>query len=297
MLGAARPSWPSWLPLWPWRTDTRPVSWRPRRSLRNSISGTSLALAGPLGITVVLLTGSLKKKAKESVLADIASGASQIVIGTHALIEEGVQFNRLGLAIIDEQHRFGVMQRSTLKSKGYEPDVLVMTATPIPRTLALTVYGDLDVSVIDEMPPGRSPIITRLYFESRRREAYQLMESELAKGTGRSTWSIPWSRRRRRATSRPRPRWRPISRRTSFPRWKVGLLHGRMKGEEKEAVMAAFKTGASPYPGLDHGHRGRRGRAERDGHGHRASRALRPGPAPPAPRQGGERQPTSPTAS
>ncbi len=114
---------------------------------------------------------------------EIGSGAAQIVVGTHALIEQNVKFHRLGLAIIDEQHRFGVMQRSTLTSKGYEPDVLVMTATPIPRTLALTVYGDLDVSVIDEMPPGRIPIITRLYFENRRREAYQFIENELKKGT------------------------------------------------------------------------------------------------------------------
>ena len=115
------------------------------------------ALTRPLGVAVRSLTGSRKKKDKEAVLAEIGSGEASIVVGTHALIEEQVKFKRLGLAVIDEQHRFGVMQRSTLTSKGYEPDVLVMTATPIPRTLALTVYGDLDVSVIDEMPTGRSP--------------------------------------------------------------------------------------------------------------------------------------------
>jgi ATP-dependent DNA helicase RecG len=204
-----------------------------------------VALAGPLGITVVLLTGSLKKKAKASVLTDISSGASQIVIGTHALIEEGVLFNKLGLAIIDEQHRFGVMQRSTLKAKGYEPDVLIMTATPIPRTLALTVYGDLDVSVIDEMPPGRSRIITRLYFESRRREAYQLMEGELRKG--RQVYVVyPLVKESEKSDLKAATEMAVHLQKDIFPGWKVGLVHGRMKGDEKEAVMAAFKSGAVP---------------------------------------------------
>jgi ATP-dependent DNA helicase RecG len=204
-----------------------------------------VALAGPLGITVVLLTGSLKKKAKESVLADISSGASQIVIGTHALIEEGVLFNKLGLAIIDEQHRFGVMQRSTLKAKGYEPDVLIMTATPIPRTLALTVYGDLEVSVIDEMPPGRSRIITRLYFESRRREAYQLMEGEL--GKGRQVYVVyPLVKESEKSDLKAATEMAVHLQKDIFPGWKVGLVHGRMKGDEKEVVMAAFKSGAVP---------------------------------------------------
>lgn len=199
-------------------------------------------LAGPLGITVVLLTGSLKKKAKGSVLADISSGASQIVIGTHALIEEGVLFNKLGLAIIDEQHRFGVMQRSTLKAKGYEPDVLIMTATPIPRTLALTVYGDLDVSVIDEMPPGRNQIITRLYFENRRREAYQLMEGEL--GKGRQVYVVyPLVEESEKSDLKAATEMAVHMQKDIFPGWKIGLVHGRMKGDEKETVMAAFKSG------------------------------------------------------
>jgi ATP-dependent DNA helicase RecG len=202
------------------------------------------SLAGPLGVTVVLLTGSLKKKAKESVLADIASGAAGIVIGTHALIEQGVNFHKLGLAIIDEQHRFGVMQRSTLKSKGYEPDVLVMTATPIPRTLALTVYGDLDVSVIDEMPPGRAPVITRLYFESKRREAYQLIEGELAKG--RQVYVVyPLVEETEKSDLKAATEMAAHLQKDVFPRWHVGLLHGRMKGEEKESVMAAFKSGTT----------------------------------------------------
>jgi ATP-dependent DNA helicase RecG len=200
------------------------------------------ALANPLGISLQLLTGSLKKKAKETVLADISAGKTQIVVGTHALIEQQVAFSRLGLAIIDEQHRFGVLQRSTLKSKGYEPDVLIMTATPIPRTLALTVYGDLDVSVIDEMPPGRSPVITRLYFENRRREAYQALDAELKKG--RQAYVVyPLVEETEKSDLKAATEMAAHLQKDVFPEWTVGLLHGRMKGAEKEAVMTSFKEG------------------------------------------------------
>jgi ATP-dependent DNA helicase RecG len=200
------------------------------------------ALAQVLGVTVRSLTGSRKKKEKEAVLAEIKSGQAQIIIGTHALIEENVQFNRLGLAVIDEQHRFGVMQRSTLTSKGYEPDVLVMTATPIPRTLALTVYGDLDVSVIDEMPKGRIPIVTKLYFESRRREAYQFMENELREG--RQVYMVyPLVEETEKSDLKAATEMARHLQKDIFPDRKVGLLHGRMKGEEKDAVMTAFKAG------------------------------------------------------
>ena len=164
------------------------------------------------------------------------------MIGTHALIEAQVKFKRLGLAVIDEQHRFGVLQRSTLTSKGYEPDVLVMTATPIPRTLALTVYGDLDVSVIDEMPAGRSPVITRLFFESKRREAYQFIESELAKG--RQVYVVyPLVEESEKSDLRAATEMAAHMQKDIFPHWKIGLLHGRMKGTEKESVMASFKAG------------------------------------------------------
>jgi ATP-dependent DNA helicase RecG len=200
------------------------------------------AMAQPLGITVRSLTGSLKKKEKETVLADIESGAAQIVVGTHALIEAQVRFKRLGLAVIDEQHRFGVLQRSTLTSKGYEPDVLVMTATPIPRTLAITVYGDLDVSVIDEMPAGRSPVITRLYFESKRREAYEFLESELTKG--HQVYVVyPLVEESEKSDLKAATEMAAHLQKDIFPRWKIGLLHGRMKGAEKESVMASFKAG------------------------------------------------------
>ncbi len=201
-------------------------------------------MADPLGVVVRSLTGRMKKKEKESLLAGIADGSVQITVGTHALIEQNVTFHKLGLAVIDEQHRFGVMQRSTLTAKGYEPDVLVMTATPIPRTLALTVYGDLDVSVIDEMPPGRTPVITRLYFESKRKEAYQFIETELRKG--RQAYVVyPLVEETEKSDLKAATEMAAHLQKDVFPQWKVGLLHGRMKSEEKEAAMAAFKSGTT----------------------------------------------------
>ena len=200
------------------------------------------AMALQLGVTVRSLTGRIRKKEKEALLAEIEAGTARIVIGTHALIEQDVKFKRLGLAIIDEQHRFGVMQRSTLTSKGYEPDVLVMTATPIPRTLALTVYGDLDVSVIDEMPPGRSPVITRLYFENRRQEAYRFIEGELKKG--RQVYVVyPLVEETEKSDLKAATEMAAHLQKDIFPGWKVGLLHGRMKGDEKGSVMASFQSG------------------------------------------------------
>ncbi len=214
----------------------------PTEILAEQHSKNITTMAAPLGLTVRLLTGGLRKKEKDMLLAEIESGAARIVIGTHALIEQNVKFNRLGLAIIDEQHRFGVMQRSTLTSKGYNPDVLVMTATPIPRTLALTVYGDLDVSVIDEMPPGRNPVITRLYFESRRGEAYRFIENELEKG--RQVYVVyPLVEETEKSDLKAATEMAGHLQKNVFPNWKVGLLHGRMKGDEKEAAMAAFKAG------------------------------------------------------
>ena len=199
-------------------------------------------LAQPLGLSIRLLTGSLRKKEKEEVISSVSSGAVQVVLGTHALIEQSVQFPRLGLAIIDEQHRFGVLQRSTLTAKGYEPDVLVMTATPIPRTLALTVYGDLDVSVIDEMPPGREPVTTKLFFENRRAEVYRLLDEELRKG--RQAYVVyPLVEETEKSDLKAASEMAEHLQRDVFTRWKVGLLHGRMKPAEKDAVMGAFKAG------------------------------------------------------
>ncbi|HTG02293.1 MAG TPA: ATP-dependent DNA helicase RecG [Nitrospirota bacterium] len=203
------------------------------------------ALAAPLGIRLQVLKGGMKKKEREAALEAIGSGRAQIVVGTHALIEDEVRFNRLGLAVIDEQHRFGVMQRSTLTSKGYEPDVLVMTATPIPRTLALTVYGDLDVSVIDELPSGRAPIITKLYFESRRGEAYTFIENELKKG--RQVYVVyPLVEETEKSDLKAATEMAAHLQKDVFPGWNVGLLHGRLKSAEKDAVMSAFKAGVIP---------------------------------------------------
>ncbi len=200
-------------------------------------------LSAPLGIAVRSLTGRIRKKEREALLAEIASGTAHIIIGTHALIEEDVKFKRLGLAVIDEQHRFGVMQRSTLTSKGYEPDVLIMTATPIPRTLALTVYGDVDVSVIDELPPGRNPIVTRLYFESRRREAYQFIENELRKG--RQAYVVyPLVEETEKSDLKAATEMAEHLQKDIFPQRKVGLVHGRMKSDEKDKVMTLFSSGA-----------------------------------------------------
>jgi ATP-dependent DNA helicase RecG len=200
-------------------------------------------LAGPLGVSVRLLTGSVKRKEREGILEAAADGSAQIVVGTHALIDEEVAFHRLGLAVIDEQHRFGVLQRSTLKGKGYAPDVLVMTATPIPRTLALTVYGDLDVSVIDQLPPGRSPVATRLYFESKRQDAYRLIESELQQG--RQVYVVyPLVQETEKSDLKAATEMAAHLQKDVFPGWKVGLLHGRMKPAEKEGVMMSFKDGA-----------------------------------------------------
>lgn len=200
------------------------------------------SLAAPVGASVRLLTGSLRRKEKDAVLAEIASGSAQIVVGTHALIEGGVLFRKLGLAVIDEQHRFGVLQRSSLTAKGYDPDVLVMTATPIPRTLALTVYGDLDVSVIDELPPGRSPVATRLVFEQARRQAYALIEKELSQG--RQAYVVyPLVKETEKSDLKAATEMAAHLQRDIFPGRRVGLLHGRMKGEEKESAMQAFQKG------------------------------------------------------
>ena len=135
-----------------------------------------------VGLNTVLLTSGGKVKERNEKLKQLASGAAQVAIGTHALIQKNVHFAKLGLVIVDEQHKFGVLQRKMLLDKGYRPDVLVMTATPIPRTLAMTVYGDLDVSVIDMLPPGRKPVRTLLYSEGQRQKAWQLVGDELKAG-------------------------------------------------------------------------------------------------------------------
>lgn len=195
-----------------------------------------------LGLTAVLLKSGGSAKAKSAALAQIESGAAHIVIGTHALIQKGVQFARLGLAVIDEQHKFGVLQRKTLLEKGYHPDVLVMTATPIPRTLAMTVYGDLDISVIDALPPGRRPIRTWLFGESQRRRAYQFMQDEIQ--AGRQGYIVyPLVEESEKVDLQAAIQAAERLQAKEFRDARVGLLHGRLKADEKERTMAAFKAG------------------------------------------------------
>jgi len=194
-----------------------------------------------LGVKVALLTSSLKGKAKKAVLEEIAAGNAQVVIGTHAVIQDKVEFRRLGLGIIDEQHRFGVLQRGILKKKGQNPDILVMTATPIPRTLAMTVFGDLSLSVIDELPPGRTPVETRIAFESRRSQVYGVIREEVKKG--RQAYVIyPLVEESEKSDLKAAAQMAEQLQSDVFPDLRVGLLHGRMKPDEKEAVMAAFKA-------------------------------------------------------
>ncbi|MBI3327059.1 MAG: ATP-dependent DNA helicase RecG, partial [Nitrospinae bacterium] len=199
-------------------------------------------LMEPLGVRAALLTSGVKGGKRRKMLQAIAAGEIHLLVGTHALIQEGVVFESLGLAVIDEQHRFGVLQRATLKNKGYRPDVLVMTATPIPRTLAMTVYGDLDVSVIDELPPGRLPVITKLYYESRRSEAYSLIRRELQRG--RQVYVVyPLIEESEKVDLRAATEMAGHLRHEVFPDFRVGLLHGRLKSDEKAQIMRTFVSG------------------------------------------------------
>ena len=196
----------------------------------------------PLGVKVALLTSSVKGSEREDLYQRIRNGDVQLVIGTHAVIQEAVEFNRLGLAIIDEQHKFGVVQRGLLKKKGENPDVLVMTATPIPRTLAMTIYGDLDVSIIDEMPPGRMPVETKVFPESARAKVYRIVEEEVRKG--RQAFVVyPLVEESEKLDLRDATRMAQHLQKEVFPDFRIGLLHGRMKSDEKEAIMMEFKEG------------------------------------------------------
>jgi ATP-dependent DNA helicase RecG len=191
---------------------------------------------------VVSLTGSATPARRREILAETASGATHLVIGTHALAEQAVTFRSLGLVIIDEQHRFGVMQRATLRQKGVHPDVLVMTATPIPRTLALSAYGDLDVSVIRDLPPGRQPIRTSARPESRREEVYRLVRREL--GLGRQAYVVyPLVEESEKVDLRAATAMADHLQAEVFPEYRVALLHGRLKQDEKDRVMGAFARG------------------------------------------------------
>jgi ATP-dependent DNA helicase RecG len=196
----------------------------------------------PLDYRVVPLTGSMSKKEKQTIKRSLSTGFAQVAVGTHALLEQDVEFYKLGLAIIDEQHRFGVLQRKALQQKGFSPDVLVMTATPIPRTLALTIYGDLDVSVIDALPPGRKPIQTIHKTRVELEQVYSFVLSEVRKGRQAYIVYPAIEESETVAMKAAQEAYAELSRRV-FPQLKVGLLHGKLPSKEKEAVMAAFQQG------------------------------------------------------
>jgi len=194
-------------------------------------------LVDELGIKVCLLTSGVKDKPFDI----IANGEVNIVIGTHALIQEGIKFKKLGLVVIDEQHRFGVMQRALLRKKAYNPDVLVMTATPIPRTLALTLYGDLDYSIIDELPPKRMPVKTLVFRESEKKAVYNLIYSETKKG--RQVYVVyPVIEESEKTDLRSATLGKEAFEKI-FPSLKIGIIHGRMKPQEREEIMSKFKNG------------------------------------------------------
>ena len=195
----------------------------------------------PLGITVAWIAASVPKRARDTMLAQVASGEAQLAVGTHALFQEQVNFARLGLAVVDEQHRFGVEQRLALHNKGVNPHQLMMSATPIPRTLSMSYYADLDVSVIDELPPGRTPIVTKLVEDARRDEVIERVRAACA--TGRQAyWVCPLIEESEKLQLQTAlDTYQLLS--STFPDLKVGLVHGRMKSKEKAETMAAFKAG------------------------------------------------------
>ncbi len=195
----------------------------------------------PLGVEVRLLVGSQSKGERDEALEAIAAGRAPVAVGTHALIQDGVAFERLGLAVVDEQHRFGVMQRAELFARGANPHMLLMTATPIPRSLAMTLYGDLDVSVIDEMPPGRKPVDTRLLSEKRRGEMYAFLQDRLENGQ-QAYVVYPLVEESEKLDLRDAENAYEEMQ-EKFASFTVDLVHGRLKSDEKEAAMARFKRG------------------------------------------------------
>lgn len=200
------------------------------------------AWLAPLGIDVAWLTGSLKKKDKQAAIAKVGAGETAFVVGTHALIEENVEFRRLGLAIVDEQHRFGVRQRLALKQKGAQAHQLAMSATPIPRTLAMSYYADLDVSVIDELPPGRTPVVTKLVGAARRHEIVDKVRA-LCRSGRQVYWVCPLIEESEALQLKTaQETFEHLT--AELPELKIGLVHGRLKPDQKAAVMEGFVTNA-----------------------------------------------------
>jgi ATP-dependent DNA helicase RecG len=190
-------------------------------------------------VEVRLLTGSLRKTSGEAVRADIAHGTAEIVVGTHAIIQDEVEFQRLALVVVDEQHRFGVEQRESLRQKGFNPHVLVMTATPIPRSLALTLYGDMEVSLLDQMPPGRKQIKTYWVESGKRARAYDFIRSQV--GEGRQAFIIcPLIEESDKLETRAATAEHARLQTEVFPDLRLGLAHGRMRAADRDAVMTQF---------------------------------------------------------
>ncbi len=223
----------------------------PTELLAEQHARTMEALLAPAGVRVALLTGSVKGKEKKALLSALAEGEIDLVVGTHALFSQGVEYRDLGLVIADEQHRFGVAQRSALAEKGGEtpPHILVMSATPIPRTLALIIYGDLDVSVMDELPPGRTPVATFAVGEDKRQRMYGFVRKQV--GLGRQVYIVcpaveenggGWEDTPGMDLKAVTAYARELRERV-FPDLRVGFVHGKLKSKEKEATMAAFSAG------------------------------------------------------
>jgi ATP-dependent DNA helicase RecG len=226
-----------------WQQRVDPEQLKRMQELKRLLGMTDEEDMGGEGIRVALLTGSLKTKERKRVLEGIARGEVDLVIGTHALIQEGVQYNSLGMVVIDEQHRFGVEQRERLKSKGHNPHLLVMTATPIPRTLALSIYGDLDASVIDERPPGRQPIKTKWIQQAEINKSYRHIRKEVA--DGRQAFVIcPLVEESDKLELASAVETQEYLQHEVFPELRVGLVHGRMTQAEKDEVMTAFRDRA-----------------------------------------------------
>jgi ATP-dependent DNA helicase RecG len=198
-------------------------------------------LVTPLGLRSALVLGKHGKKERREVRQEILSGQIHIVVGTHALLEEDVEFKNLGLIIIDEQHRFGVKQRARLKAKSLSPELLTMTATPIPRTLALTMHGDLDVSEIDELPPGRKPVTTKLLGGGQKKELWEFISLQVAKG--RQVYIVfPLIEESETLAAKAATQEYERLKEKIFPDLRIGLMHGKLKPQEKDSVMEEFRA-------------------------------------------------------
>jgi ATP-dependent DNA helicase RecG len=211
----------------------------PTEILAEQHMATLAGMLAPHGVSVALLTGSVPRAERAEIHAGLVSGEVDVLVGTHAVLERGVEFQSLALAIVDEQHRFGVRQRGTLRSKGRNPHMLVMSATPIPRSLALTLYGDLELSVIDEMPPGRLPIQTRWFLPEERERAYRFLQAQVKKGH-QAYIICPLVEESDKIEAKAAVEEHRRLQKTIFPDLRLGLMHGRLKSEEKEAVMRQF---------------------------------------------------------